>query len=86
MNNFIFRKPKFMRSDEVMATYIKVAYTISKELLKTDSVDERYELLKKIGECINKAAKAGGFLNTKDFIKWCKLSKTPLPTLTKFEL
>ena len=86
MNNFIFRKPKFMRSDEGMAAYIKVAYTISKELLKTDSVDERYELLKKIGECTNKAAKAGGFLTTKDFIKWCKLSKTPLPTLTKLEL
>ena len=86
MKSFIFRKPKFMRSDYAMATYMKVACTISEELLKTDSIDEGYELLKKIGVCINKAAKSGGFFRTEDFLKWCKLNNKHVPTLTKTEL
>jgi hypothetical protein len=70
MKKFILRKPKFMRSDVAMATYIKVAKTISDEICKSDSIDEKCELLKKMGECINKAAKAGGFFRTKDFIDY----------------
>ena len=70
MKKIIIRKPKFMRSDEGMKAYIKVAETISRELSKTDSIEEQYYLLKKIGECINSAAEAGGFFRTEDFIKW----------------
>lgn len=75
MKTFIIRKPKFMRSDEGMKAYVEVAETISKELLKTDSIDEQHWLLNKIGECMNKAAKAGGFFSTKDFITWMNSKK-----------
>lgn len=76
MKTFIIRKPKFMRNDEGMKAYLTIAETISKEMCNTDSLDERYCLLKMTGECINEAAKAGGFLSTEGFIKWMNSKKT----------
>lgn len=72
MKSIIIRKPKFMRSDAAMVAYVRCANACGKSLDTQDNLtlDEKYELARKIGECINKAAKAGGFLRTKDFIKW----------------
>lgn len=74
MKSIIIRKPKFMRSEIGMKTYIDVAETIGKEACRPElNSEQRCDLLKKVGECINKASKAGGFLNTKDFLKWMEL-------------
>ena len=75
MKKIIIRKPKFMRNDEGMKAYIRVAESISEEVGKADSIDEQYCLLKQMGECINEAARAGGFFSTEDFIKWMNLQK-----------
>ena len=70
MKPIIIRKPSFMRNDIAMKTYIKVADIISKEACKPDvSPEERVEFLRQCGECLNKAAEAGGFLNTGDRYK-----------------
>ena len=75
MKKFI-RKPKFMRSDRAMKTYIDIASIISETMEKSElSLDEKYELLKDIGECINNAAKAGDFFRTEDFIEWMETNK-----------
>lgn len=67
----IIRKPKFMRNEGAMATYIVVAETIAMELARPETTpEEEYYYFKRIGECLDKAAKAGGFFRTKDFIKW----------------
>jgi hypothetical protein len=77
MKTIIIRKPKFMRSDRVMKTYIDVAETISTEACKPDlTPDQRYDLLRKVGECLNKAAKAGGFRNVSDMQKWMEAQRT----------
>lgn len=76
MKTLIIRKPKFMRSDIVMKTYMDVAAAMSEQAAKPGiSVSEQYELLKKAAECLNKAAEAGGFYSTKDFLKWAELNK-----------
>jgi hypothetical protein len=73
----IIRKPKFMRNDEVMKTYLGVAATIGKEMTRSElTTDQLYELSKKIGECLNKAAKAGGFFSTADLIKYMNSQTT----------
>ena len=77
MKPIIIRKPKFMRSDSVMKTYIDVAESISKEAAKPElTPEQQYELLKKLGECLNKAAEAGGFRNVSDMQKWMELQTT----------
>jgi hypothetical protein len=70
----IIRKPKFMRSDIAMQAQLTIANALS-ELACMPEVtpEERYEYLKKTGECLNKAAKAGGFLNVGDMCKWMEL-------------
>ena len=79
MKTPIIRKPKFMRSDIAMKAYIDTADAIGKTLADPSLTQEQqYELLKKIGECINKAAKAGGFLSTEDFIKWMDMKEHEL--------
>ena len=71
MKTIIIRKPKFMRSDYVMKTYIDVAATITNEATRSEMTpDQQVSLLKKAGECLNKAAKAGGFRNVGDMHKW----------------
>ena len=71
MKTIIIRKPKFMRSDSAMKTYLDVAATISIEAARPELTPEQeYELLRKIGECLSKAAKAGGFRNAGDMYKW----------------
>ena len=77
MKPIIIRKPKFMRSDSVMRTYIDVAETISKEACRPElTPEQRYDFLKKVGECLNKAAEAGGFRNAGDMHKWMGLQTT----------
>ena len=76
MKKIIFRKPKIMRNDFLMAQYISIADSISEASCKSElTVDQKYDMLKKCGECLNKAAIAGGFLSTKDFITWMTLHK-----------
>ena len=76
MLNIIIRKPKFMRNEAVMIAYMKCANSFGSVLTSQDvTLDEQYETMKKIGECINEAAKAGGFFSTKDFIKWMEKHK-----------
>ena len=76
MKTLIIRKPKFMRSDYCMKIYLDVAETIGKEACKPElSPGQRYYLLKKVGECLYKAAKAGGFFRTKDFLAWVDKNK-----------
>lgn len=76
MKSIIIRKPSFMRSDMVMRQYLDIAEAIANIMCESElTSDEQYELSKRLGECINKAAKAGGFLNTKDFIKWMEEQK-----------
>lgn len=76
MTNIIIRKPKFMRSDSVAALYLMIAESMAESLTRPGlSVDEQYDVLKTIGECTNKAAKAAGFFRTKDFIKWNNIHK-----------
>jgi hypothetical protein len=73
----IIRKPKFMRSEFACAANMLCAKTFMAMSTQSDlTTDERYDLIKKSGECINKAAKAGGFFRTKDFIKWCNANNT----------
>lgn len=78
MKSIIIRKPKFMRSDAAMKAYMVCAESISRTLAtqKDLTSDELYEYMKKLGECINDAAKAGGFLRTKDFLTWMEMHKT----------
>lgn len=76
MTKFIFRKPEFMRSDIAMRSYFRTAEVILEEANKTTIIEERYYFLKKADECIDEAAKAGGFLSTKDFFKWFKNHRT----------
>ena len=77
MKPIIIRKPKFMRSDGIMKLYIDVAEAISKEACRPDlTLEQQFELLKKVGECLNKAAKAGGFRSVGDMCKWIELQAT----------
>ncbi len=77
MKTIIIRKPKFMRNDVAMKTYIDVANTISNEACRPElTSSQRLELLIKVGECLNEAAKAGGFLNVSDFSKWMGIQAT----------
>lgn len=77
MKPIIIRKPKFMRSDDVMETYINIANTISKEACRPElTPDQRVYFLKRVGDCLKKAAKAGGFRNVSDMHKWMELHKT----------
>lgn len=63
----IIRKPRFMRnSDSVMNLYLDVAKRfLELSILPTITVDERYEILKNAGQCLRKAAKAGGFFSVR---------------------
>lgn len=71
MKTIIIRKPKFMRNDVAMKTYIGVAATITNEADRPDlTLDQQVDFLKKAGECLNKAAEAGGFLSVGDMQKW----------------
>jgi hypothetical protein len=73
MKPIIIRKPKFMRNDEAMWTYIQVANAIGKEACKPDiTLDQQFSLLIKECKCLKKAAKAGGFRNMNDMYKWLK--------------
>ena len=73
MKMLTIRKPKFMRNDAAAVTYMSVAKSISEMLEDPQAtVDVQYDALFKIGECVNKAARAAGFFNTKDFLSWIK--------------
>lgn len=71
MPTLIIRKPAFMRNEGVMLTYLKVAESISKVMCNSEiSITEKYDLMKKISYCLDRAAEAGGFFSTDDFMKW----------------
>lgn len=71
MENIIIRKPKFMRDEATMATWVTVAESFSKEMNKPDlTLEMKSDLLVRIGYCLSEAAKAGGFFSTKDFCRW----------------
>lgn len=77
MKPIIIRKPKFMRSDIAMKSYIHVAAVISEEACRPElTTDQQYELLKKVGECLNKASEAGGFQNAGEMYKWMESQQT----------
>jgi hypothetical protein len=76
MKPIIIRKPKFMRNDGLMLGWMKCAQACTNTMSKTKNLDEQVKMLKQAGECINNAAKAGGFFSTKDYIKWLKLHDT----------
>ena len=76
MKPIIIRKPKFMRSDIGMQAYLDVATTISKEAARPElTPEQQYHFLRRVGECLNKAAKAGGFRNVGDMYKWLESHK-----------
>lgn len=67
----IIRKPGFCRNDVAMRTYIETADALCKRISKANmTLVEKYEMLKRIDECWEKAAEAGGFFNTNDFLRW----------------
>lgn len=71
MATITIRKPGFMRNDKMMRTYITVAETLCKELDKPNiSYAEAYDLHARICDTYDEAAKYGGFLSTKEFLKW----------------
>ena len=77
MATITIRKPGFMRNDNMMQTYITVAETLSKDLCKrTTTYSEAYSLHVRICEVYDEAAKYGGFLSTKDFLKWLDEQKS----------
>lgn len=77
MKTIIIRKPKFMRNDDVMRTYISVAETISKEACRPErTTEQRFELLSKVSEYMGEAAKAGGFRNISDMCRWMARNTT----------
>lgn len=76
---FIFRKPKFMRNDELMQKFIDEAIRIAGIISITDfRTNEQYEIYADYRACIVAAAKAGGFFRTVDFIKWVESEKPEL--------
>ena len=71
MKTFILRKPKRMRNDQAMEDMITLAYTIIEPLGVTyKSVAEEMQIMAKAGECIEQAAKYGGFFTVEAFIKY----------------
>lgn len=73
MKTIILRKPKFMRSDACMLAYIETAEAMSNcacSAVNSQDVDVAYEYMNKAGECLNKAAEAGGFFTTLDMLNW----------------
>ena len=71
MKTIIIRKPKFMRNDVGMKDYLNVAGILSKEANRSElTLDQQVTFLKEAGECLNKAAKAGGFFSVGDMHKW----------------
>lgn len=71
MKTPIIRKPKFMRNETAMQVNLTIVGTISTIMRESDlTLDEQYEMLDIIRDCLKKAAKAGGFLNTRDLLRW----------------
>ena len=67
----VMRKPKFCRNDVAMRTYIETADVLCMRISGANMpLVEKYEMLKRIDECWEKAAEAGGFFNTNDFLRW----------------
>ena len=57
-----------------MKIYIHVANASLSEACRPElTPEQQYKFLKRAGECVNKAAKAGGFRNASDMYKWLTL-------------
>lgn len=67
-----------MRNDELMQKYIDEANDVWNDLQDPTIYDPDYELYTYYRGCIHKAAKAGGFFRTEDFIEWAKSEKINL--------
>ena len=71
MKTLIIRKPRFMREDGSMKLYTEIAMGIIEQINRPETPWlERYELMKRLEEHLDKAATSGGFFNTKDFLRW----------------
>ena len=73
MKKLIIRKPKFMRSEELMQRNIEAAQAIQKEIKEHEStlMDSQYaDLWDSWWYYIGEAAKKGGFFNVDDFREW----------------
>ena len=70
MKTIIIRKPKFMRDDNAMRAYIKVYCAMVNSMDDNASLEDTIDDLSESAKILNKAAKAGGFLSTKDFLRW----------------
>lgn len=71
MKTLIIRKPKFMRDDRAMLMWVNIAELVTKEMDNPElTLDQKFDLLTKLGECFSNAAKVGGFLRRRDFINW----------------
>lgn len=78
MKTIILRKPKFMRNDKWMLGLMETASSCADAasiMQKHDDIEACYEFMSKAGDCLNLAAKAGGFFRTKDFFRWLELQK-----------
>lgn len=68
---FIIRKPGFMRNDAAMRSYMETANALCDRISNNNmTLVEKYEMLQRIKECYDKAAEAGGFRNTGNFLTW----------------
>jgi hypothetical protein len=66
-----------MRNNTSMLTYIVIAETTSQIMRESDlTLEEQYEMVETIRDCLKKAAKAGGFLSTRDFVRWMDRQNT----------
>lgn len=71
MKHIIIRKPKFMRNDELMHEWIKIAQNIQKQIKESDTTESQYiDLWNGWWHCIHNAAKAGGFFSKDSFMRW----------------
>lgn len=76
MKKLILRKPKWMRDDQAMQNCMDVADSIACYVADAE-IDqyERMEKMVKIGRCIKRAAKFGGFFSVRGFLNWLEVNR-----------
>ena len=77
MKPVFIRKPRFMREDGSMKLYTEIAMGIIDQIHRPETTWlERYELMERLKEHLDKAAEAGGFFSTKEFLRWMDSQQT----------
>ena len=71
----IIRKPKFMRSDAGMATWLEVAKAQAIIAENTLKDEDKLYWFGEVGKSITKAAKLGGFFSVRDMCKYLDQQK-----------